>query len=164
MIGAGILSGFLLQGSWLHILLLVIPVVWVVGPLGIAFAVVLLVARLRRKQNSRSMNRAVIALGAYLAFTGVSLASGLGIHHLKEHQIYAYVDDTVPLIDRFYSEKGHYPSTLEECGGASSPLLIGKSLSYSGRDQDFGFIYFDNQSIKGGLNYTSGSRKWVPWD
>ncbi|MDB4384782.1 hypothetical protein N9Z12_01895 [Opitutaceae bacterium] len=163
LIGAGILSGLLLQGSLLHILLLMIPVVWVVGPLGIACGVAVLVARLRGKKNSRSMYRTIMALVAYLIFTGVSLSTGSSFHHLKEHQIFAYVEEALPLVDAFYAEKGHYPSTLQECGVPSSPFLVGKSLSYSGRDQDFSFIYIDNQSFMGGLLFNSGGREWIHW-
>ncbi len=98
-----------------------IPAVWVVGPLGIAYRIAVLVALLRGKKNSKSIYRTIIVLVAYLIFAGVSLSTGSSIHHLKEHQIFAYVEEALPLVDAFYAEKGHYPSTLEECGcGAES--------------------------------------------
>ncbi|MBT5903373.1 MAG: hypothetical protein HOH58_14815 [Opitutaceae bacterium] len=164
LIGVGVLSGLFFQGSWLQILLVGVPSVWIAGPFAVAGGVVLLVDYLKGKKVSASVKYFYAVLGAFITFAGVSLSTGLGVHHYKEQQIFNYVEESLPWVDKFYLERGRYPLTLEECGAPKRPLFVGKSLRYSGGEEEFSFIYVDSQSLMGGVYLDSNSREWNHWD
>ena len=136
---------------------------WLGGPLLLAWGVVQLVRLARKRINHSSLFHGLKILGAAVLFSVMSLVVGEGVGHAKREQRKEFVQRAVPLVDAYHASHGNYPIFLNEVSDVEIPFLVGSDLSYSSNGERFEFVYFDNQSLMGGLLYSSSTRKWSRW-
>ncbi len=163
-IALNILATFIGRGSFLHVVSMLGLAVWVVGPMLLSAAVVMVVAaKLRERKYFRV---------AYVLFLGLLVLGSLSIsayfgHFVRERDIAhakRYCESLVPALDRHKNQHGQFPVSLDSTGrsGGVPRLLRGKSF-YTSDGEEFRFEFGDPGALMAFVAYNSNQRAWYTW-
>jgi len=101
----------------------------------------------------------VLEAGA-LGFSG----SGPAILHFRDADLKEFIDDTIPKLDDYKTQFGHYPSSLSEVTKKNLPYYLKDRGGYSSNGTQFAFYYEPPDSVISGLMLTDTHRRWMRAD
>jgi hypothetical protein len=159
-----IILGLILQGTFLHWILVLGLGVWVGVPVACVLAVLGLLARRRTGAVPLRLKTAFRIFGVTAGALVLSLGVGVGVHHWEIYRVRSFVDATVPKLERFRSWNGRYPAALEALGDIRGPSLLAVPGEYYSDGRSFRFSYWDPAGMMDGYYFDSVSRRWTYFD
>ena len=152
-----ILSGVLMEGSFLHCVLCFAPVIWVIAPACVIMGIICLFKRSTAVWPARFLG---VLMTTLLMFV-LSFLVGTGVHQWRKNGVENYVEDCVPVLDAYKVRTGSFPKSLDEAGLPPPPEWI--KNGYDSDGSSFRFHYEDPAAMIGGYSFESIERRWIQW-
>ena len=159
-----LISGVVLQGNFVHWIIVIAAGMYLGVPLAL-FMLLWLAIDLKRSgripNGLRTTFLISIITGGLLL---LSLGTGAAIHHWKIREARAYVAEIVPILDDYRQKHGGYPKNLAALTAPTPPRLMRESHSYSADKDSFHFEYWDAAGLMDGYYFDSSGREWTYFD
>lgn len=159
-----VLSGFLLKGTFGHLMIVVCLVLFLGAPLALFLAAWGLIGIKRLGVIPDGLGRIFsisVILGGGLLLSG---ATGAAVNYWRIHQARAFVEAMVPKLDEYRMKHGRFPRRLEDLGVTHTPSLLVDPLGYAADADSFKFEYQDVSGMMDAFYFESSSRHWTAMD
>ncbi|MGB3491361.1 MAG: hypothetical protein WBA57_01445 [Elainellaceae cyanobacterium] len=158
----GALTALILRGSYWQFLIQAV----IVGTGGQIIVGIVLVAGAwwfwRRSPTSLRILRYAAATALFLVLqASLSLPLGEAIATHDQHQIKAYCESLIPLLEAHAAAHGEYPATIQQLDQAPDPpAAMRDEIFYHRRDQGYEFTVLDNRELFGWWTLPYGQQEW----
>ncbi len=159
-----ILSGVLLKGAFVQLMIVICVGVFIAVPLAFFMALWAMIAIKRTGEIPEKLKTifpvSVVISGGFLLSQSVSSA----IHRWEVHQARSFVTSIVPRLDAYRTKHGIFPKSLNDIGVIQRPSLLSNDHGYSADSNIFNFVYWDDSSMMDKYCFDSESREWQGFD
>jgi hypothetical protein len=151
------------EGSFLHLLLLMAAMFYLIIPSSLIMGIWTAVAA--RRQTWRPWYSTFWRCAGIFAFSVLlSGLAGYGLHEWRVRQTRDYVSRAVVVLDDLHARTGQYPSTFPIDAVGTPPKWLRSSQSCTVSAQDFRFEYWDPAGMMDGYEFNSATRTWTYFD
>ncbi len=159
----GLLLALVLEGNFLHVLVLCTVAVYLVAPAILIIGSIWLWSWFR--QVERPWLRKAWAIIGIAVVTGFA-SGGLGftLHQFRKHETRSFVARAVAYLDTERARTGKYPSSLPETDFGRPPPWLSQPHPWTLSADAFRFEYWDPSGLMNGYEFTSSTREWISFD
>ena len=156
-------AAIVFEGSFLHLLLLMAAMFYLIVPATLIMG--LLTAVAARRQTWRPWYSTFWRVaGIFTISVILSGLAGYGLHAWRVRQTRDYVSRAVALLDAHHASTGRYPDTFPTDAVGPPPKWLRSSQSCTVSAQDFRFEYWDPAGMMDGYEFDSATRTWTNFD
>jgi hypothetical protein len=164
VLGASVLSAFILRGSFGHTIAVYAIGFYMGAPVLLFMALWLLFGFVGTRgipQGLKKMFFGFLVVGGSLV---LSLSLGRFLHQYEIRATRQYVTNIVPMLEEYRREHGQYPESLAAFPELPPPRLLRGAHGYHAVDDGFRFEFWDPAGVMDGYCFDSSTREWYHFD